>query len=64
LNWNQGGITAAWYILVAVIVVVFFFIQVLFHFIRNKIATKLGKRVVQTQDVSMEKVETNQSSIV
>ncbi|KAI8889416.1 hypothetical protein K501DRAFT_329206 [Backusella circina FSU 941] len=41
LNWSQGGIAAAWYILVGVIVIVFFFIQVLFHFIRNKIATKL-----------------------
>ncbi|KAI8390853.1 uncharacterized protein BYT42DRAFT_641428 [Radiomyces spectabilis] len=43
LDWSQGGMAAVWYIVVGVIVVVFFFLQMLFHWIRNRIARKLGR---------------------
>ena len=42
LEW-KGGITAAWYIGVGAAFVVVYFIQFLFHMLRDWVARKLGK---------------------
>ncbi|KAI9486804.1 MAG: hypothetical protein EXX96DRAFT_550671 [Benjaminiella poitrasii] len=44
LNWDQGPVAALWYFVVAIIVVVGFFIMVFVHWIRDFIAHKMGKR--------------------
>ena len=77
LNWSQGPTTAIWYFVVAIIVVVAFFIMILIHWIRDFIARKTGKAEVSTmsekteepqqqqethQDRSVAKLETRQST--
>ncbi|KAI7857297.1 hypothetical protein BDC45DRAFT_500870 [Circinella umbellata] len=44
LNWDQGGIAAGLYIGVAACFIIAFFIQMLFHFIRDWIAKITGRR--------------------
>jgi flagellar biosynthesis/type III secretory pathway M-ring protein FliF/YscJ len=73
LDWSQGPPTAIWYFVVAIIVVVAFFIMILVHWIRDLIARKTGKAEVQQQqqqqqqqeihqDHSVAKLETRQST--
>ncbi|CAO3653847.1 unnamed protein product [Mucor hiemalis] len=73
LDWKQGGKAAIWYVAVALIVVVSFFIQVLIHYLRDLIARKMGKSVPNQKAASidsnppqipMNRLDTNQSSVV
>ncbi|KAI9494598.1 hypothetical protein BDB00DRAFT_817451 [Zychaea mexicana] len=43
LDWSQGGITAAWYIGVGAAFIVVYFVQFLFHMLRDWVARKLGR---------------------
>ncbi|KAG2228422.1 hypothetical protein INT48_005372 [Thamnidium elegans] len=43
LDWSQGPRTAIWYFVVAILVVVIYFIMVGIHLLRDWIARKLGK---------------------
>ncbi|KAI8139187.1 hypothetical protein BJV82DRAFT_627509 [Fennellomyces sp. T-0311] len=43
LNWDQGGMTAAWYIGIGAAFIVVYFLQFLFHMLRDWAARKLGR---------------------
>ncbi|KAI9340750.1 hypothetical protein BD770DRAFT_476527 [Pilaira anomala] len=65
LEWDQGPKAAIWYVAVAAIVTLSFFLQVLIHFLRDFIAKKAGKiqptKVVEN-DANMTKLEEDNSS--
>lgn len=67
LEWDQGPKAAIWYVAVAAIVTLSFFLQVLIHFLRDFIAKKAGKiqptREVE-KDTDMTKLEEDNSSHV
>lgn len=50
LDWKQGPITALYYFIVAVVVVLAFFAQVLIHFVRDFIARKIVGSHQDTND--------------
>ena len=50
LDWDQGGLAAGLYIGVAACFIVVFFIQMLFHFIRDWIAKITGRNTVANKE--------------
>jgi uncharacterized protein YacL len=56
LDWSQGGKAAIWYIVVAVIAVVVFFLQYGIHRLRDYIASRAG-RDRESQQYDLEKTQ-------
>ncbi|ORY97969.1 hypothetical protein BCR43DRAFT_490640 [Syncephalastrum racemosum] len=52
LAWSQGGVAAGWYVGVGVCFVIVYFLQYLFHFVRDWIAKKMGREHGRPQDRS------------
>lgn len=52
LAWSQGAVAAGWYIGVGVCFVIVYFLQYLFHFVRDWIAKKMGREHGRPQDHS------------
>lgn len=50
LDWSQGPMTALWYFMVAIIVVVAYFVMVFIHWLRGWIARKTGRSVAPISD--------------
>ncbi|KAI8970081.1 hypothetical protein BDF20DRAFT_915945 [Mycotypha africana] len=64
LDWQQGPKAAIWYFVVAIVVVVSFFIMKIVHSIRDYIALKTGKIDVVTSPDATEKVQDNTNIII
>ncbi|CAO0799325.1 unnamed protein product [Mucor circinelloides] len=60
LDWSQGPPTAIWYFVVAIIVVVSFFIMILIHWIRDVIARKTGRAEISAMSEKTATQETHQ----
>ncbi|KAI7865542.1 hypothetical protein BDF14DRAFT_1824621 [Spinellus fusiger] len=50
LDWSRGAFTAVWYILVAAIVVVAFFLQMGIHYVRDRIAGRPHQKSLEDHD--------------
>lgn len=60
LRWSQGPITALWYFVVAIIVVLSFFIMILVHRVRDMVARKTGRAEVSAMSEKVPDEETHQ----
>ncbi|KAI9266705.1 hypothetical protein BDA99DRAFT_506475 [Phascolomyces articulosus] len=60
LDWDQGGVAAGWYIGIGAAFIVVYFIQFLFHMLRDWVAKKLGRFPQHKTEMRQNDVETGQ----